>query len=473
MTVPMRAHQPRPLRNQRVVVMGLGRFGGGLGATRFLVEQGARVLVTDLAPPDKLADALRDLRPLTDAGRVDLRLGGHDERDFTSADLVVANPAAPRPWSNPYLAAARAAGVPLTTEIALLVERLPSPERVLAVTGSAGKSTTTAMLAHALRARLGEDRVRLGGNIGGSLLGELPRIREDDAVVLEVSSAMLHWLDEALPQGAKFAPRVSVLTNLAPNHLDWHADLDHYRESKRLLVAHQREGVAVFGDESVLFDTAPGVRRVEPPQARSLESAVARSGLRVPGKHNVRNASVALHAAGLFLGESPESLAPTLRDFPGLPHRLCLVAEREVRPGQPPARFYDDSKCTTPEACLLAVDAFADSYETGASGAERVRLIAGGYDKKVDLSRVGALAERVAGLYLIGATAQQIFDAVPPHSRARAHRCADLASAMARIHDDLRPGDVVLLSPACASWDQFENYEQRGDRFAELARARP
>lgn len=465
-----RAHElDNSLRGKRVVVMGLGRFGGGLGATRFLVERGARVLVTDLAPPEKLSDGLRELAPWIDAGKVDLRLGGHEIRDFANADLVVANPAAPRPWNNPYLNAARNAGVPITTEIALLIERLPNRDRVLAVTGTAGKSTTTAMLAHVLRSRLGEDRVHLGGNIGGSLLATLDSMRTDDVVVLEVSSAMLHWTRHALTGERAFAPKVAALTNLAPNHLDWHEDLDHYRESKRELLAHQRPGdIAVFGDESIWSDANDAVRVTKPDEVRALEPTVAARGLAIPGAHNLRNASVALHAAGQFLNEPAESVIEAILDFPGLPHRLCLVAERMIRNGAPPVRFYNDSKCTTPDACLLAVGSFADH-----PGAHKVRLIAGGYDKQVDLSPVGALAAHIAGLYVIGATSSQILDAVPPNHRDRAHACATLDTAMARIADDLQPGEIVLLSPACASWDQFENYEQRGERFAELARTVP
>lgn len=456
------------LQGVRVTVMGLGRFGGGLGAAQWLAAQGARVLVTDLASEDALADSVRELRPLIDAGLVSLRLGGHERADFTGADLVVANPAAPKPWDNPFLNAAREARVPITTEIALLVERLPRRDRVLAVTGSAGKSTTSAMLAHSLRARLGEGRVHLGGNIGGSLLSRLGSIRPDDAVVLEVSSAMLHWMDEIAQRGVAppFAPRVAALTNLAPNHLDWHGSMDHYRDSKRLLVAHQREGdSAVFGDESILCATRPGVGRVEPATVRALEPAIAARRLPVPGAHNVRNASVALHAAGAFLNEAPETLLGSLDGFTGLPHRLQLVAERVLERGGEPVRFYNDSKCTTVDACLLAVESFARD-----PGVSRVRLIAGGYDKKVDLSPVGALAERLAGMYLIGATAGQIMDATPPGGRAKAHPCGTLDGAMRRILDEARAGEVVLLSPACASWDQFDNYERRGERFASLAR---
>ncbi len=464
MHMPFADTSDNSLRGKRVVVMGLGRFGGGLGAARFLIDRNARVLVTDLAPAEQLRDGLEQLKPHIDSGAVELRLGGHDERDFASADLIVANPAAPRPWTNRYLIAARDAGVPITTEIALLLERLPDRERVLAVTGTAGKSTTTAMIAHILRARLGESRVHMGGNIGGSLLASLGSIRHDDAIVLEISSAMLHWTGETLTGDRAFAPKVAALTNIAPNHLDWHGDLDHYRESKRELVAHQRAGdAAVFADESIYFDTNQGVRAVTPAEVRTLMPTIAARGLRVPGRHNLLNAAVAVHAVSAYLREPPESFIEHVCGFRSLPHRLQFVCERSNDRGAV-TRYYNDSKCTTPDACLLAVDAFAE-----APGVDRVRLIAGGYDKKIDLSSVAALADRVAGMYLIGATAEQIRDAAPTDARSRVHLCGTLENAMEHIERDLVAGDVVLLSPACASWDQFDNYERRGDRFAELA----
>ncbi len=176
---------------QRVTVMGLGRFGGGVGVTRWLVQHTARVLVTDLQPQEDLRESLAQLSPLIDDGSVQLRLGKHIQTDFTTCDLVVANPAVPVPWNNSFLKAGRGAGVPITTEIRLLVERL-NRQRVIGVTGTAGKSTTAAMTHHILT-EIGTAS-HLGGNIGGSLLNQLGESQLRDWIVLELSSAMLHWL---------------------------------------------------------------------------------------------------------------------------------------------------------------------------------------------------------------------------------------------------------------------------------------
>src|SRR4051794_17789692 len=189
--------------SKTVTVMGLGRLGGGAGVTRWLVSQGAQVLLTDLEPADKLKTSLEGIQELVDSGSVTLRLGEHNVSDFTTCDLVIANPAVPKPWENRFLRAAKAAGIPVTTEIELSVRRLDR-SRVIGVTGSAGKSTTAALIAHMLT-ECGE-AVVFGGNIGGSLLGTTASehgLSVPPWVVLELSSFMLHWLDG-------WSPRVAV-----------------------------------------------------------------------------------------------------------------------------------------------------------------------------------------------------------------------------------------------------------------------
>lgn len=452
------------LAGKRVTVMGLGRFGGGVGVSRWLAAQGADVLLTDLEPEVRLRDSLAELSREIEQGAVRLRLGEHNVADFTDTDLVVANPAVPKPWDNRFLRAAAAASVPITTEIRLLVERLPARERIVGVTGSVGKSTTTAMIAHALE-RASDHRVFLGGNIGGSLLGDLAGIGPNDHIVLELSSAMLYWLGEGVgyPDANGWAPHIAVLTNLAPNHMDWHGDMAHYRASKAGIYERQRpDDVALCAEWGGVAD---GVRRA--PGALAPENPATLAALRealpelmVPGSHNIANAMLAARAVGAALGVAPASVAQQLASFPGLAHRLQFVGERRG------VRFYNDSKSTTPESTTIAVRAF-----DGAGS--RVHLIAGGYDKKIDLAPIGALAKQLAGLYTIGTTGPAIAAAARQAGApsAAVHECTTLVPAVERALARAEPGDVLLLSPGCASWDQFTNYEERGEAFARLARS--
>ncbi len=432
--------------------MGLGRFGGGVGVTRWLAEHGASLRVTDLEAPDQLAASVEQITDLVTSGAVTLRLGGHDEADFVDCDVVIANPAVSAPWNNRYLQAAQNAGVTITTEMRMVVDRLPDRRRVIGITGSAGKSTTSAMIAHILR-DLGRPVV-FGGNIGGSMLPAVGTIAADTWVVLELSSFMLHWL-------AGWSPGVSVVTSFSPNHLDWHGGIDHYRASKQQLLASQRPGdTAILCEELSDWAPPPGVRCVR------LDRHAMVEGLVIPGHHNHRNAAMAVEAVLAAVTSQPMEAdrlrgpaEAAVRSFPGLPHRLELVGQHRG------IRFYNDSKSTTPESTMLAVASFAE--EPGVGGG-RIHLIVGGYDKGSDLAPLGRLAASLAGLYTIGVTGPAIDQA----SGGASTPCGTLEAAFDTLWPRLKPGDIVLLSPGCASWDQFQNYEARGARFTELARAR-
>lgn len=458
------------VEGKRVVVMGLGRFGGGVGVTRWLAARGAAsVLVTDLDPAEKLGESLDAIRGLTDRGVVELRLGEHNVSDFTTCELVIANPAVPKPWENRFLRAAGAAGIPVATEIGLVIERLPKRCVTVGVTGTVGKSTTTAMIAHALASALGgvggSRRVVMGGNIGGSLLDEVEGLDASAIVVLELSSAMLHWIGEQ-KVGGGWSPRVAVCTGFAPNHVDWHGSVEHYLASKKAVLAHQRsEDTAVLGPGLAEWGaTARGrVVNVERPEFPVTLTA--------PGAHNRQNAAVALAACRAAAPEvDPGKFVAALAGFEGLAHRLELAARAKVS-GPPPGevRCYNDSKSTTPEATLTAVAAVLEIPGVRRSN---VHLIAGGYDKKIDLGAIANLvggatgSEPIGGLYTIGATSAALERA----SGGRAVACGTVENAVRPAAGRMRAGDVLVLSPGCASWDQFTNFEARGDLFRTLVR---
>ena len=488
---------------KRVTVMGLGRFGGGAGVARWLARQGATVTVTDAAAAADLADSVRALEGLP----VTLKLGGHATADFTAADLVVASPAVPP--GNEYLAAARSAGVPVTTEIVLLVERLPT-RLVFGVTGTKGKSTTAALLAKMLEAwrpldpaqaakvrgprskwiglprpgdrpprhtgvppvpapieQVGDDpaarrsarpwhgqdaratarRVWLGGNIGGSLLERLPEMSPSDFVVLELSSYMLHYLGER-----RWSPHVGVVTMVEADHVAWHGGVEAYHEAKRNIVRFQTTDdfavVPSFSKTGRDFGKLTAGAVIEYGKRANLPEAFAPKLL---GRHNRLNERGAFAAAKL-VGVYPDQAAEAVQDFTGLPHRLQLV--REDARG---VRWVNDSIATIPEAAVAACEAFP---------AGTVIQIVGGSDKGLPLEAMAAtLAERCKAVLCIG----QMGPAVARLVGEKAIDCSDLARAVANARELAAAGDVVLLSPGFASYDQFKNFEERGDVFAQLA----
>jgi len=425
------------LAGRRVVVMGLGRFGGGAGVARFCAEQGADVLVTDPLDEAALAESIAKLADLP----IDYRLGEHREADFRGADLVVVNPAVDR-RSNRYIDAAVDAGVRLTSEIRMLVERLPNRDRTIGVTGTAGKSTTVAMIQHILDHAPGIT-AWLGGNIGGSLLADLPRIGKDDWVALELSSFMLEDL-----AGIEWSPRVAVVTNLSPNPLDRHGTMDAYIAAKQAILRHQTAGdVAILGPTVADWPTRGRTIVVDQPFAGDLL---------VPGRHNRMNAAMALRACESAIGHPRQS---AIASFRGLPHRLRFVVERDG------VRFFNDSKSTTPESAMLAIDSFPP---------RTVHVILGGYDKQADLTELAHhAAEHGLGIYTIGDTGEAIADAADKlveleGRHCRVERCETLDRAVNAARRLAKNGEVILLSPGCASWDQFTNYQQRGERFVEM-----
>lgn len=426
--------------------MGLGLFGGGIGAARFAAERGAHVTITDLNDAETLHDAIEQLADLDTR----LVLGRHDEHDFRQADLLIVNPAV-NPKDNCYIQIAREHDTIITTEIQLLIENLPDQTTLIGITGSAGKSTTTAMVGHILQKHL-PTQVHVGGNIGGSLLTTLDAIAPDHIVVLELSSFMLEYLD-----AIRFRPDVAVLTTFTANHLDRHGTLEAYRHAKQTLLRHQQPGDrAILGPDAHDWPTAPQVHTQKIQATDNLQ-------LLIPGRFNQLNASLALAAARCI---TPEAAPQDLADFPGLPHRLQHLATHNQH------HFINDSKSTTPDAAIAAITAVREHHPDA-----DLHIILGGYDKESDMNELAHEAvEHAVAVYCLGNTGPHIADAAEALAEreghhASVHRCGDLEQVIRKIsetlHDSARPA-VVLLSPGCASWDQYADYRARGAHFGEL-----
>ncbi len=437
-----------PTIPSRVLVVGLGR--SGLAAARLAVEDGSEVVVTDRRPEAELVDVVGSL-----PGGVRAFLGGHPEASLEGVDLVVASPGVPP--TAPILEAARARGVAVAAEVEFAWRhRREAP--LVAVTGSNGKSTVTELVARMLSD--GGLAVAAGGNLG-TAASQLVLEGGWECWVLEISSFQAELL-------TAMSPRVAVFLNLSQDHLERHPDLASYLQAKQRLFAFQQaEDTAVLNaDDRAVATTATRAQR----QLFSLvdradgwvedgrlmigdEVLLPIAEMALCGTHNVANALAAALAASVL--EVPaRSMAASLRGFQGLAHRHRTIHEAAG------VRWVDDSKATNVGATLAALRGYPD---------RSVHLILGGLAKGQDFSALVSEVRRAAAcVYLIGEDGPAIGEALA--GAAPVEDCKDLATAVSRARQASGRGQWVLLAPACASFDQFTDYAERGDRFTELAR---
>jgi UDP-N-acetylmuramoylalanine--D-glutamate ligase len=411
---------------RKALVLGLARSGEA--AALALARRGVAVRGVD-------RNAELDAGRLREAG-VEVVLGAEEPELLDGMDLLVKSPGIPA--AAPLVTAAREHGLTVWSEVELGARLLANP--ILGVTGTNGKTTTSELLGAVFRAA---DRpVAVAGNVGRPLTGLDGAIAEDAWIVCELSSFQLEDIEE-------FRPRVAVLLNLTPDHLDRHPTLEDYRAAKLRIFENQRpEDVAIVPRA---FGEIPGeARRIEFDVGDPLPAEPL-----VPGDHNRENAAAATTAARAA-GIPDEAIAEAIRTFEGVQHRLELV--REVNG----VRFVNDSKATNPEAAERALSA----YPPG------IRLILGGSRKMSSYAGLASEAARrgVAKAYLIGEAADEIAEALAD-AGVRFSASRTLEQAVVDAFEDAEPGEVVLLSPACASYDQFRDFEERGQRFRELVEA--
>ncbi|MHC5060319.1 MAG: UDP-N-acetylmuramoyl-L-alanine--D-glutamate ligase [Planctomycetota bacterium] len=444
------------LAGKSVLVMGLGQFGGGADSAVFASQAGANVTVTDLADEDSLAGPLEQLASCD----IEYHLGGHHIEDFKNADIIIVNPAVPA--DNKFLQIAQNANKLITSQIEIFFQLCPC--RIVGITGANGKSTTTALTAHLLQegADLGE--VWLSGNIGNRpLLRLLEKIQARDVIVLELSSFQLDQLGR-IQKG----PDVSVITNLTPNHLDRHGTFEAYCAAKENIFKFQKidqsnPAVSIFNAEDPV--TAEWFARYSKQRSRRCLAFKAadvpdqlRQAFKLPGVANLSNLAAAAAVAREF-GLGDEQMVRAVGTFEPLEHRLQLVAEIDG------VRWYNDSIATTPASAIAALEAFA---------APKI-IIAGGYDKGLAFDELGKkIAQKAKAAILIGKTAAKIDDAIRKAGKknVQAEFAHSMAQAVNLANRYARNGDVVLLSPACASYDMFTNFQQRGQVFTNLVKAR-
>jgi UDP-N-acetylmuramoylalanine--D-glutamate ligase len=449
-------YEPVELKGMRVLVVGLARTG--LASALFCAGRGAAVTATDISSEEALADAAAKLR----AAGVALELGGHSMETFLKQDLIIQSPGVPAELS--YFVAAREHGVPVWSEIELASRLLRG--RLIAVTGSNGKTTTTALLGH-ICATAGLPTI-VAGNIGTPLISRVDASSEASITVAEVSSFQLETI-------ARFRPDVAVWLNLTPDHLDRHASFHMYGQAKARIFENQVESDAavINHDDPESRSHAPSRPRVfwfsrlaEVPQGAWLrgEELVFRTagrdaallrlqdiGLR--GAHNVENVLAAACAARLA-GIPAAAIAEGVRTFAGVEHRLEFVAEIAG------VSYFNDSKATNVDATLKALDAFPRG----------LFVILGGKDKGGDFTLLRQPLEQRARLaLLIGAAAPKLEAQI--HGAVPLLNAGTLEAAVRAAAERAEPGDTVLLAPACASFDQFDNYEHRGRVFKQVVRA--
>ena len=441
------------LKDKRALVVGLGK--SGVASALFLKSRGARVTVSDSKPEAELRN---EILLLLDHG-ITVETGGHGDRTFRGQDLIVVSPGVP--FDSPQLEQARALGEPVIGEVELAAQFLPGP--IVAITGANGKTTTTTLAGEIIEA--GKFSTLVGGNIGTPAISFADQARPDTWTVLEVSSFQLETI-------VSFRPRIAVILNITPDHLDRHKTFANYVNAKARIFENQRpDDFAVLNADDPTTAGLAGrthaqlfwfsrKREVEKGSfirsghilfrdGKSEREIMPLSEIPLKGAHNLENVLAGV-SIGVLVGCQPEQIREAVRNFKAVEHRLEFVAKVAG------VDYYNDSKATNVDATIKALESFPAN----------IHLILGGKDKGSDYSVLNELLrERVKRVYTIGAAAAKIQSQIAGTEIVPSQT---LENAVRSASESATTGDIVLLAPACASFDQFENYEHRGRVFKEI-----
>jgi UDP-N-acetylmuramoylalanine--D-glutamate ligase len=441
------------LNNKRVLVVGLGK--SGVASALFLKSRGARVTVSDSKPEAELRN---EILLLLEHG-ITVETGGHGDRTFRGQDLIVVSPG--MPFDAPQLVQARAIGEPVIGELELAAQFLPGP--VVAITGANGKTTTTSLAGKIVAA--GKFPTLVGGNIGTPAITFVDQAKPNTWIVLEVSSFQLETI-------VTFRPRIAVILNITPDHLDRHKTFANYVNAKaRIFENQQKDDFTVLNADDATTAGLAGRTQAQrfwfSRKGAVDQGAFARGAhiffrdgqrereimplaeIPLKGAHNQENVLAAV-SIGALVGCDPAPIRETVRNFKAVEHRLEFVAKIAG------VDYYNDSKATNVDATIKALESFPAN----------IHLILGGKDKGSDYTVLNELLrQRVKRVYTIGAAAAKIESQI--QGAVEVDHSETLDVAIRRASESAAPGDIVLLAPACASFDQFQNYEHRGRVFKE------
>jgi UDP-N-acetylmuramoylalanine--D-glutamate ligase len=446
------------VNNKRVLVVGLGK--SGVASALFLKAKGARVTVSDSKPQDQLKE---QIPVLLDNG-IAVETGGHGERTFGGQDLIVVSPGVPT--DSPPLVQARALGENVIGEVELAAQFFPG--RIVAITGSNGKTTTTTLMGEIITSA--GYRAAVGGNVGTPAISLVEAATADTIAVLEVSSFQLETIQT-------FRPQVAVVLNVTPDHLDRHRTFAAYADAKARIFENQRAGdfTVLNADDQTCVELAARTRaqvfwfsrtaevkqgafvregRILFRDASGQKEIMLVSEIPLKGAHNVENVLAAV-CVGALLGCEPDRIRTAVRNFKAVEHRLEHVATIDG------VDYYNDSKATNVDATIKAIESFPAN----------IHLILGGKDKDSDYAVLNdLLRKRVKHVYTIGAAAAKIESQIVSSKNGgpEIDHAETLETAIRHAAVIAKPGDVVLLAPACASFDQFRNYEHRGKVFKQV-----
>ncbi len=460
------------LKNKKVTVMGLGLYeeGSGISATRFLVEAGAKVTVTDLKNEAELSQQLKRLGNIRN--KIKLVLGKHRVSDFKGVDLVVRNPGVPA--SSKFLKLARENKIPIVNDISLFFQ-LIDRKRILAVTGTRGKSTTTTLLYELIKCI--DKNVILGGNITKSPLAQMKAVNRGGNIVLELSS----WLLEGLAD-IKKSPHLAIFTNIYPDHLNTYKNIREYAEAKKNIFKFQtpQDYVILNRDNSYTFRMGKEV--IAQRFWYSLNYFKEENGcfvrlgniyfryngveqkicstkiLLLPGEHNLSNALAAICGAMIY-GVNAKQIVSVLKKFTGVPNRLEFL--RDING----VKYYNDTTSTTPEATIAALQALGKK--------RNIILIAGGSDKGLDFRTLNKEISKYCRLVILlsGSGTERLKPLLLKQKNLDLVEVNSLKNAVNLAKSQAKKGDIVLLSPACASFGMFVNEFDRGNQFIKIIKS--